>query len=64
MELVRFNRVWVINTKEDYEHAMEVLDGNEFCADMSDDWMRAEREKEEIRRQRRAVQAQAEKLNI
>jgi hypothetical protein len=62
MEIVKFGRTWVINTVADYEHAMEVLDGNEFCADMSDDWARADREKAEIRRQRRDVIAQAGKL--
>lgn len=63
MSMVEFGKVWNINTIEEYEHAMKVLDDNEFCADMSDDWWRAGQEKAEIRRQRRAVLEQAAKFN-
>ena len=36
MDLVVSGRKWEINTREDYDKAMEVLDGNEFCANMSE----------------------------
>ena len=59
MTLVVMDRKWEINTKEDYDKAMEVLDGNEFCANMSDDFYRYNIEMAEIRLQRYSVQRQA-----
>ena len=59
MDLVVSGRKWEINTKEDYDKAMEVLDGNEFCANMSDDFYRYNTEMAEIRLQRYSVQKQA-----
>lgn len=63
-QLVKFNRVWEINTKEDYDTAMDILAQNEFCAEMSDDFSCWQREKEEVRRQRAVVNAQAKEKGI
>ena len=59
MSAVKMDRKWEINTKEDYNKAMEILDGNEFCAEMSDDFFRSNSEKAEIARQRVEVITQA-----
>lgn len=58
-QLVVFNRKWEINTKEDYDKVMSVLDDNEFMAEMSDDFSVWQREKAEIANQRFAVRKQA-----
>lgn len=63
-QLVKFNREWEINTKEDYDAAMEILAQNDFCAEMSDDFSVWQREKEEVRRQRTVVNAQAKAKGI
>ena len=52
MSIVKMGRKWEINTKEDYDNAMEILDGNEFCANMSDDYSVTRREIEEVNAQR------------
>jgi len=57
--LVMKGRIWEINTREDYDKAMEILDGNEMCAEMSDDFFCWHREKEEVERQRYQVRKQA-----
>lgn len=59
MTMVVFGKCWEINTLEDYNSALEVLDGNEFIANMSDDWNQTQREMREIETQRRAVKKQA-----
>lgn len=59
MSIVKMGCKWEINTKEDYDKAMEILDNNEFCAEMSDDFFRSNREKAEVARQRAEVTAQA-----
>lgn len=59
MDMVKMGRKWEINTKEDYDNAIEILKGNEFCAEMSDDFYYWKREKEEVARQRADVTAQA-----
>ena len=64
MDLVKFGKAWEINTKEDYDHAMEVLKGNEFCAMMCDEYAREKRERTEIDRQRADVRKQAEEKNL
>ena len=64
MDAVRFNREWKIESKADYDKAMEVLDGNDFCAEMSDDYTVCRSEHAEINRQRAAVIQQAKKLGI
>lgn len=64
VELVKFGREWEITTREDYDRAMEVLDSNEFAANMSDDFRRAQKELHEIERQRAQVQEKAHALNL
>lgn len=59
MDLVKVGKVWEINSRADYDEAMEVLDGNEFCANMSDDFSCYRREMEEIARQRAQVKCLA-----
>ena len=53
-----------INTLEDYEKAMEELDGNEFIAEMSDDFIYWQSEKAEVAAQRAQVIAQAKEKGI
>lgn len=64
VELVEFGREWEITTREDYDRAMEVLDSNEFAANMSDDFRREQQELAEIERQRAQVQEKAHALNL
>ena len=64
MSTVKMGRKWEINTKEDYDKAMEILEDNEFCAEMSDDSSRWQREMEEIARQRAEVISQARAKGI
>ena len=64
VSIVEFGREWEITTREDYEHAMEVLDSNEFAANMSDDFRREQQELAEIERQRAQVQSKAHALNL
>lgn len=51
MDLVRFGKQWEITTREDYDKAMEALEGADFCARMSDDYATERREREEVARQ-------------
>ena len=64
MGLVKFGKAWEINTREDYENALKTLDGNEFCAEMSDDYSCTKRELAEIAKQRAEVIAQAKAKGI
>lgn len=64
MKMVMMGRKWEINTKADYENALETLDENEFVASMSDDYFRERMEKEEIFRQRAEVRKQAREKGI
>lgn len=64
MSLVKFGKVWEINSRADYDTAMEILDGNDFCAEMSDDFSCWKREKAEVARQRAEVTAQAKVKGI
>lgn len=64
MMWVEFGRVWEIETLADYEKAMETLEGNEFCARMSDDFGCYKREMEEVKKQRAEVTAQAKAKGI
>lgn len=59
MDCVKMGRKWQIETKEDYDEAMKILDGNDFIAEMSDDFSYWQREKEEVRRRRADVRRQA-----
>ena len=61
---VKFGRVWEINTRADYDKAMETLDGNEFCANMSDDYGACKRELAEVKKQRAEVTKQAKEKGI
>jgi len=64
MDIVKKGKKWEINTKEDYDRAMEILDGNEFCAQMSDDFYYWKTELAEVARQRAEVTAQAKAKGI
>lgn len=64
MDLVKMGKKWEINSREDYDKAMEILDGNEFCAEMSDDFSAWKREKAEVAKQRAEVTAQAKAKGI
>ena len=64
VSIVQFGREWEITTREDYDRAMEVLDSNEFAANMSDDFRREQQELAEIERQRAQVQEKAHALNL
>ena len=63
-EAVRFGREWVINTREDYDKAMTVLDDAEFIAEMSDCYSITLNEKAEIDRQRLDVMRQAKERGL
>lgn len=64
MNRVVNDRKWVINTREDYENAMKELDGNDFIAEMSDDFSYWRSEKAEVAKQRAQVIAQAKEKGI
>ena len=64
MNRVVNGRKWEINTLEDYEKAMEELDGNEFIAEMSDCFHIWQSEKAEVAAQRAQVIAQAKEKGI
>ncbi len=64
MEKVEMGRKWEIETKEDYEAAMETLKGNEFIAEMCDDFYYWQREKDEVARQRADVIQQAKMKGV
>lgn len=64
MTRVIFGRIWEIKTVEDYNNAVDTLEGNLFIASMSDDynWYRAETD--EAEKQLRDVKRQAVALGI
>jgi len=64
MDLVQMGKQWEINSRADYDEAMEILDGNEFCAQMSDDFYYWQRELAEVARQRKEVNAIAKEKGI
>ena len=64
MDIIKMGRKWEINTKEDYDKAMKILDDNEFCAEMSDDFFRSNRELAEVARQRAEATARAREKGI
>jgi hypothetical protein len=64
MDIIKAGRKWEINTKEDYNKAVETLEGNKFCAMMSDDFYRYQRELEEYENQMADVIAQAKAKGI
>ena len=59
MDTVIFNRKWEINTGDDFVKAIEILDGNEFIANMCDSYQRTLAEVAEVDRQRKEVITQA-----
>lgn len=64
MSMVQMGKKWEITTIEEYNEAMEILDGNEFIARMSDDYGMEKRERAEIARQRADVEKQAKERGI
>lgn len=54
----------IINTKEEYQKAMEELDRREFYAEMSDDYSATCREKEAITKERREINTQAKEKKL
>ena len=64
MRRVEYGKTWTVNTVDELNHALDVLEENEFVAEMSDDFMRCEDEKSEIARQRKNVLRQAVEKNI
>lgn len=64
MSIIKMGRKWEINTKEDYDKAIETLEGNKFCAMMSDDFYYYKRELEEYENQMAEVIAQAREKGI
>ena len=53
-----------VGLSKTFSKAMEILDGNEFCAEMSDDFSAWKREKAEVAKQRAEVTAQAKAKGI
>ena len=64
MDIVKFNRVWDVNTEEGVEQALQELEDSEFCANMSDDYRQTQNEIYEIKRQRRQIIRQAKEKGI
>ena len=59
MNRVQFNRKWEINSRQDYDEAMRILDGNDYIAEMSDCFHYWQSEKAEVASQRADVIRQA-----
>lgn len=64
MRRVEYGKTWTVSTVDELNHVLDVLEENEFVAEMSDDFMRCEDEKNEIARQRKNVLRQAVEKNI
>ena len=64
MRRVEYGKTWTVSTVDELNHVLDVLEENEFVAEMSDDFMRCEDEKNEITRQRKNVIRQAVEKNI
>lgn len=64
MDIVKFNKVWDVNTEEEVKQALQELDDSEFVANMSDDYLQTRREVAEIERQRRQLIQQAKEKGI
>lgn len=64
MRQVEMGKKWVIETKADYDEALQTLEENEFIAEMSDDFTYWKAEKAEVARQRAEVIAQAKAKGI
>lgn len=61
---IKMGRQWVIETTEDYNKAIETLEGNKFCAMMSDDFYWYRKEMNEYNKQLADVTAQAKAKGI
>lgn len=57
--MVQWNKVWIIDTIDDYNKAIAFLDDADFVAQMSDDYSVTLREQDEIAKQRAQVKAAA-----
>lgn len=64
MQPVKYGRTWNITTKAEYDAAMEELDGNDFCAEMSDDYSVTRSEQAEVSHQRAEVIRQAKERGL
>lgn len=64
MTRVIFGRIWEIKSVEDYNNAIDVLEGNLFIASMSDDYTWYRSETDEAEKQLRDVKRQAVALGI
>lgn len=64
MRRVEYGKTWTVNTLDELNHVLDVLEENEFVAEMSDDFLRCEEEKNEIAHQRKSVIRQAVEKNI
>lgn len=64
MQPVKYGRTWDITTKAEYDAAMEELDGNDFCAEMSDDYSVTRSEQAEVFNQRAEVIRQAKERGL
>ena len=64
IEAIRFNREWKINNKQDLIRAIQILAGNDFCAEMSDSYQITLSEQAEVARQRSSVLKQAKEKGI
>lgn len=64
MDIVKFNKVWDVNTEEEVEQALQELEDSEFVANMSDDYSRTRQEIAEIERQRAQILRQAKEKGI
>lgn len=62
--MVRYGKTWEINTREDYDRAMEELEDADFCARMCDEYRRELEERDEVARQMREVTRQAREKGI
>ena len=60
MDTVTFDKVWTIDTIDDYNTAMYILKEQKFLANMSDDFRVWRSETDEVERQMHAVNAQAQ----
>ena len=64
MERVTPDKKWVIKTQQDFDDAMDTLEGNAFVAEMSDSYAITCAEKREIGRQLDDVIRQAKEIGL
>ncbi len=62
--MIEFGTVWHIETKEDYDKAMDYFESMDFIAQMSDDYSREQAERAEIARQAFEVIKQAREKGL